>query len=33
VDRTRFLGLSLAAANWKRIGASIGQGRLGCGKK
>jgi hypothetical protein len=29
VDRTRFLGLSLAAANWKRIGASIGQGRLG----
>ncbi len=29
VDRTRFLGLSLAAANWRRIGASIGQGRLG----
>lgn len=29
VDRTRFLGLSLAASNWRRIGASIGQGRLG----
>lgn len=29
VDRTRFMGLSLAAANWKRIGASTGQGRLG----
>lgn len=29
VDRTRFMGLSLAAANWKRIGCSIGQGRLG----
>jgi hypothetical protein len=29
VDRTRFLGLSLAASNWKRIGASTGQGRLG----
>ena len=29
VDRTRFLGLSLAAANWKRIGCSTGQGRLG----
>lgn len=29
VDRTRFTGLSLAAANWKRIGCSTGQGRLG----
>jgi hypothetical protein len=29
VDRARFLGLSLGAANWKRIGASTGQGRLG----
>jgi Domain of unknown function (DUF4338)/Transposase DNA-binding len=29
VDRTRFMGLSLAAANWKRIGCSTGQGRLG----
>lgn len=29
VSRTRFLGLSLGAANWKRIGVSTGQGRLG----
>jgi hypothetical protein len=29
VDRTRFLGVSLAAANWKRVGVSTGQGRLG----
>ncbi len=29
VDRTRFMGLSLSAANWKRIGSSTGQGRLG----
>jgi hypothetical protein len=29
VDRSRFSGLSLAAANWQRIGASCGRGRLG----
>ena len=29
VDRTRFTGLSLRAANWLRIGASTGRGRLG----
>jgi hypothetical protein len=29
VDRTQHLGLSMGAANWKRIGASTGQGRLG----
>ena len=29
VDRTRFTGRCFAAANWRRIGASTGQGRLG----
>jgi Domain of unknown function (DUF4338)/Transposase DNA-binding len=29
VDRERFTGLCFAAANWQRIGASTGRGRLG----
>lgn len=29
VDRTRFTGRSFAAANWQRLGASTGRGRLG----
>lgn len=29
VDRSRFTGCGFAAANWQRIGASTGQGRLG----
>jgi hypothetical protein len=29
VDRSRFLGRSLAAANWRRLGQSTGRGRLG----
>jgi hypothetical protein len=29
VDRARFSGMSLAAANWQRVGASCGRGRLG----
>ena len=29
VDRSRFTGRSLSAANWRRIGVSTGQGRLG----
>ena len=29
VDRSRFTGLCFAAANWRRIGSSTGQGRLG----
>jgi len=29
VDRTRFTGRSFAAANWLRLGESIGRGRLG----
>jgi hypothetical protein len=29
VDRTRFTGRCFAAANWLRLGESIGQGRLG----
>jgi hypothetical protein len=29
VDRSRFNGRSLAAANWRRLGASSGRGRLG----
>lgn len=29
VDRTRFTGRCFAAANWRRVGASTGQGRLG----
>jgi hypothetical protein len=29
VDRSRFTGRSLAAANWLRLGESTGQGRLG----
>jgi hypothetical protein len=29
VDRTRFTGRCFAAANWRRIGTSTGQGRLG----
>lgn len=29
VDRTRFTGQCFAAANWRRIGTSTGQGRLG----
>ncbi len=32
VDRTRFTGRSLAAANWLRLGESTGQGRLGARK-
>jgi len=32
VDRTRFTGLSFAAANWLRLGESTGQGRLGAKK-
>jgi hypothetical protein len=28
VDRTRFLGRSFATANWRRLGESIGRGRL-----
>ena len=32
VDRTRFTGCSLAAANWLRLGESTGQGRLGARK-
>jgi hypothetical protein len=29
VDRSRFRGLSLAAANWRRVGQSTGRGRRG----
>jgi hypothetical protein len=29
VDRSRFTGLSLSAANWLRVGVSTGRGRLG----
>lgn len=29
IERTRFTGLCFAAANWRRIGASTGRGRLG----
>jgi hypothetical protein len=29
VDRSRFNGLTFAAANWMRLGTSIGRGRLG----
>lgn len=29
VDRSRFLGRSFAAANWRRLGESTGRGRLG----
>jgi hypothetical protein len=29
VDRSRFTGLVFSAANWKRLGASSGRGRLG----
>ena len=29
VDRSRFTGLCFAAANWRRVGSSKGQGRLG----
>jgi hypothetical protein len=29
VDRSRFMGRCFAAANWQRIGASTGRGRLG----
>lgn len=29
VDRSRFTGQSLSAANWMRVGASTGRGRLG----
>lgn len=29
VDRSRFLGRSFAAANWRRLGESSGRGRLG----
>jgi hypothetical protein len=32
VDRSRFTGCSLAAANWLRLGESTGQGRLGTSK-
>jgi len=32
VDRSRFTGRSLAAANWLRLGRSTGQGRLGAHK-
>ena len=33
VDRTRFTGRCFAAANWLRLGESIGQGRLGTSEK
>lgn len=29
VDRSRFTGRSFAAANWQRVGVSVGRGRLG----